>query len=72
MSLFGHSINTERKSIVLYFGERNFAGVTYANWTFREIFILIEKSFMYGLPDFSRKHNITLQGSKLTSYFKET
>ena len=69
-NLFGHSIKTERKS-VLYLGERNLRGRHFCEPNFsRNIYTNWKESFMYGLPDFSRKNN-PLLGSKLTSYFKK-
>ena len=73
MSLLGHSINRESKSVMfLYLGERNLRGRHFYELNLsRNIYINRKESFMYGLPDFPRKDN-TLLGSKLTSYFKQT
>ena len=71
MSLFGHSVNREKKSIVLYLGERNLFGSHVCELKLsRNIYINQKESFMYGLLDNPRKDN-TLLGSKLTSYFKQ-
>ena len=74
MSVFGNSINRGREKYhVLYLGDRNLRGSHFCELKLvRNIYIKRKESFMYGLPDFPRKHNNTLSllGSKLKGYFK--
>ena len=64
--------NGKGKYYVLCLGERNLPESHFCELNLLgNIYINRKESFLYGLPDFPRKHNNTLLGSKLTSYFKQ-
>ena len=70
MSIFGHSIKWERKSIMLFVLRKNkpLWESLLRNEPFAKCLYQLKRVFH--VSDFQRKDN-TLLGSKLTSYFKQ-